>query len=399
MRVALIDPSLFTLPYDSALLRGLTARGQDVRFFARSQRPGEAGADTSTNIEAVFYPLAESSIARRLPAAARLVIKGADHALSLARLWRLLKKWSPDAIHFQWLPLPSADLLFLPAFRRIAPVILTVHDTEAFNGNPTARLQGAGFVRALATGDRLIVHTRQGRERLIRMGIAPGRINLMPHGPLGDARQSSSDGNMNGKLTFVLFGKIKPYKGADVLIEAFAGLSPALRAQASLRIVGQPYMDVQPLQARVAALGLSDSITLELRFVADDEISAVFGAGSVAVFPYREIEASGVLSLAIGSGRPIIASRLGSFVESLHDGVHGCLVQPGDVPDLSAALARMIEDRAFAAHAAHSVCQLGRSLPSWSDIAERTISIYADARQATSRHLSTSRSIPGGSAA
>jgi glycosyltransferase involved in cell wall biosynthesis len=379
MRIALVDPSLFTLPYDTALATGLVAAGHEVQFHGRKLRPQDGPGAPALPILPSFYRLAETRTAARLPKRLHLLVKGADHALSMLRLAGLLRRARPDIIHFQWLPLPAIDSPLLAMFRSIAPVVLTVHDTEAFNGSPTARLQGIGFTRALAACDRLIVHTRQGRQRLLGKGIPPERITVLPHGPLLQVVPAPAPDPMQGTLTFVLFGKIKPYKGTDTLIEAFAALPPALRAQARLHIIGQSYIDLAPLHARIAQLGVGDRVDLHARFVAEHDIPAIFGAGTIATFPYREIEASGVLSLAIAFGRPILASRLGAFAEQLEDGVHGCLVAPADRGALAAALARFIEDRAFGARAALHVRDLSGESADWHAIAHRTGAVYAEA--------------------
>ena len=57
-------------------------------------------------------------------------------------------------------------------------------------------------------------------ERVTRLALVSGP------GPLDEVPPPPPD-PMRGPLTLVLFGKIKPYKGADVLIEAFARLPDA----------------------------------------------------------------------------------------------------------------------------------------------------------------------------
>jgi glycosyltransferase involved in cell wall biosynthesis len=314
-----------------------------------------------------------------LPGPLRLAIKGIDHGVSLLRLLRRLAAERPDIIHFQWLPLPALDRILLGQFRKIAPVVLTVHDTNAFNGDPTARLQAIGFASALAACDRLVVHTHQGEARLRAMGIPAAKIAQLPHGLLG-ARARTGEDAASGDLRFVLFGKIKPYKGADLLIKAFAALPAALRAQARVLIVGQAYMKLQPLRDLAADRGVADRVHIEDRFVGDRELADLFAPNSVAVFPYREIEASGVLSLAIAHGRPIIASRLGMFAEALTDGVHGTLVTPGDAAGLTASMAGMIEDREFTRSAGRAVARLARDVPDWTEIGRRTVLLYAACR-------------------
>lgn len=389
MRIAVIDPSLFTLPYDRALVEGLQQVGHTVRLYGRPLRPDD-GAEAGAEVVPAFYRMASSRFVNRQPSSVRLALKGLDHAWSMARLLGRLRRERPDVIHFQWLPLPLIDSLLLDQFKRIAPLVLTVHDTNPFNGDPSVALQSRGFQRCLDKFDRLIVHTAQGELRLRRMGIPPGRISVQPHGLLVPPVPGEPD-KMTGRLTFLLFGKIKPYKGADTLIEAFAQVAPELRDQASVKIVGKPYMDLEPLRALAEATGFL--IDIDPGYLSDAAVAELFARpGTVAVFPYREIEASGVMFLAIANGRPIIASKLGSFAELLTDGTHGHLVPPDDPAALSAAITDMIADRTFAAHCAACVRSLADNVPSWQDIARRIEAIYraaATARPAPTAPLVT----------
>jgi glycosyltransferase involved in cell wall biosynthesis len=376
MRAALVDPSLFTLPYDRALAQGLQAAGHTARLYARA--PGANDNDAAgVDLVDCFYRVAGSRAVAWLPGRLRLGIKGLDHAASMLLLQRRLRAERPDVIHFQWLPLPVLDRRMLAGFAATAPLVLTVHDTDPFNGDPSAALQARGLFACLPAFARIIVHTEQGRARLLAQGAPADRLLVMPHGPLVEPADAPPD-PMQGALRFVLFGKIKPYKGVDVLIEAFAALPPALRSQARLHVVGKPYMDLAPLHALAEARGIADRLTIEARFVGDGEMAAIFPPGAVAVFPYREIEASGVMSIALAHGRPIVASALGNFAETLQDGVHGHLVPPGDAPALTAALAHMIDNRSFAACCAREAGLLARAAPGWAEIGRRTAAVYAE---------------------
>jgi glycosyltransferase involved in cell wall biosynthesis len=379
MRIALIDPSLFTLPYDAALAEGLAQAGHQVRLYGR--RPGNDENELQgTPLVPTFYKVANSRVGNMLPGPLRLALKGADHAASMLRLHALLARNRPDVIHFQWLPLPVLDRRFLPALRRIAPLVLTVHDTQPFNGNPSARLQSLGMQGSFAAFDRLIVHTTQGEARMRALGIDPGRLAVLPHGVLSSAAGRMED-SMTGMLTFVLFGKIKPYKGIDTLLRAYAALPPELRGQARLHVVGKPYMDLLPLTTLADELGIRGALTLEPRFASDAELPELFGSGRVAVFPYREIEASGVLGIAMTHGRPILASNLASFAETVTNGVEGLLVPADDADALAKAMAQFITDRNFAASCARNAVRRVGMIPSWREIAERTEILYRAAKR------------------
>jgi glycosyltransferase involved in cell wall biosynthesis len=80
------------------------------------------------------------------------------------------------------------------------------------------------------------------------------------------------------------FGLIRPYKGIDVLLEAWRGIEDA-----ELWVVGLPKMDLAPLRAAAPP-----GVRFVPRFVADDEIPAFFRRADLVVLPYREIEQSGL---------------------------------------------------------------------------------------------------------
>ncbi len=397
MRIAMIDPSLFTLPYDRGLIGGLEQNGHAVTLFGRKPSADDNGVG-SVDLAATFYRLSGSRVVSLLPRAVRLAIKGLEHPLSMLELLQRLARLRPDVIHFQWLALPLIDRRLLKAFRRVAPLVSTVHDTNPFNGDPSSRLQASGFLAALGLFDRLIVHTEQGRSRLSAQGLAPERLSILPLGNTRIAPATKADDAMDGPLTFLLFGKIKPYKGADLLIEAFAKLPHHLREQARVRIIGKPYMELTPLLDRIRELRLAHLISVESGFIADDDLPALFAPGTVAVFPYREIDGSGVLPEVLAHARPVVATSLGMFRETIVDGVHGHLVPPEDTQALAASLAHLIEDRGFAAACSRNAAALSNQAPSWSAIAQQTMQVYLSAasqRQGTVRGISSDRPLVG----
>ena len=377
MRVAIIDPSLFTLPYDNALANGLITIGHDVKLYGRTV--GQDDNDvTNVDLIPIFYAASRKVSSMRVPRSVYLAFKGVDHVWSMAKLLRLLQHQQPDIIHFQWLPLPLVDRRFLSRFRKVAPLILTVHDTNPFNGDPSATVQSHGVSALFSEFDRLIVHTKQGISRLESFGASIDRIALLPHGKMFDSVTTLDPDPMSSDITFLMFGKIKPYKGIDILIKAFSILPEDLQQQARVRIVGKPYMDMSQLYSVIQSSGVQERISIEPRFIKDTEIPNLFGNGIVAVFPYRELEASGVLSQVLAFGRPIIASRVGIFSEVLQNGIHGCLVSPDNIDELAAAMAKMINDKLFASSCSSAVIELNNQSEDWINVAGKTAKLYAE---------------------
>jgi glycosyltransferase involved in cell wall biosynthesis len=374
MKTAIIDPSLFTIPYDAALVSALEAEGAEVLFFGRGERPGETVPEALA-LRRHFYRATER-LRSALPAAAFRLAKGAEHVADMLRLQRALAAARPDIIHFQWAPLPVADKRLMALFRRLAPCILTVHDTTPFNGSPNSSLQQMGALAVFDAFDRLIVHTEQGRQALLRRGIPDTKVAVVPHGVL--ALGEAAPKPQGAERTVLLFGKIKPYKGTDLLIEAFARLPEATRRATRLKIVGEPFIDLEKLKARAGALGIADRVTWDLRYVDDAEIGAILADADVLAFPYREIDASGVLMAAFPYGKPIVASAIGAFRELLEDGTHGRLVPQEDPAALAAALEDVLADPARAAAMGARVRALADGIPGWDEIARRTLGLYRD---------------------
>jgi glycosyltransferase involved in cell wall biosynthesis len=373
MRAALVDPSLFTIPYDCALFDALKRAGADPTLYGRRLR-GHEEMRLAVRAEPHFYRLSEGW-GRHLPKPMGKFLKGAEHALDMGRLLRRFRNERPDILHFQWAPLPMIDRRYLAALKRVAPIVLTVHDTTPFNATPSTKLQRIGATDIFGRFDHLIVHSQGARTELMARGLDAARISVVPHGLLPVAPPSVSV-ERGAEQTILLFGKLKHYKGIDLLIEAFALLPEALKARARLRIVGEAQMPLAPLQARAQALGIGARIDWDLRYVAEAEIGGILAGADIIAFPYREIDTSGVLMAAVPYGKPIVASAIGAFAELLRDGVHGRLVPPEQPQALSVALADLLADPVRARAMGAAVQSLGDTMPSWDDIAGRTLALY-----------------------
>ena len=81
------------------------------------------------------------------------------------------------------------------------------------------------------------------------------------------------------------FGLVRPYKGTDVLLEAFRQIEGA-----ELWVVGAPRMPMEPLHALAARV--SGRVRFVERFITEPEIPAFMRRADLVVLPYRNIEQS-----------------------------------------------------------------------------------------------------------
>ena len=369
MRVHLVDPSAFTPPYDHALAASLAAAGAEVELFTSRFAYGPVMPAAGYRREELFYRLA----ARVGNDRARRLVKLAEHVPDMLRYRR--RSAAADVVHFQWLTVQHLDGGLLPERRRGRPLLLTAHDVLPREARPGQR---AAQRRLYGRFDAVIAHSEHGRRRLIdELGVERERVHVIPHGVfahLAERRiedQSARPTFQTEKPVVLCFGLMRPYKGIDVLLDAWRGIEGA-----ELWIVGMPRMDVAPLRAAAPP-----SVRFVPRFVGDAELPAYFRAASLVVLPYREIDQSGVLFTALAFGRPLLLSDVGGFPEIAATGA-ARIVPAGDPGALHDALASLIADPAALGEMAVAAQRACAGEYSWSVIARRTLDLYERLRAA-----------------
>jgi glycosyltransferase involved in cell wall biosynthesis len=298
----------------------------------------------------------------------------------MARLGRILDTFRAEILHCQWSPLPVVDRVAFRWLRRRMPLVLTLHDSKPYNGAGGA-LMRAGYLGLVHDVDAVIVHTREAARRLAATGLESTRIHHVPHGLINTASATPGRPSRPGfRLVLLQFGKIKPYKGVDVLLEALALMPPALRARLDVRIVGKPHLDTAPLERFVAENGLQGTVRFRFKFVDQIELDRLLGETDAILLPYREIDASGVAMTAIARGLPVLASAIEGFEELFEDGRGARLVPPGRPDKLADVLCAWAAAPEMLDALARAMCQRRAAMPTWDEIAGRTLAVYAQAR-------------------
>jgi glycosyltransferase involved in cell wall biosynthesis len=231
--------------------------------------------------------------------------------------------------------------------------------------------------------DAIIVHTRQAQQRAESIGVDPAVIHRIPHGLLGNRSHLIpfvKRRPLRDRLVLLQFGKIKPYKGIDLLLKALTLVPRELHNRLDVRIVGKPYMDTAGMEQYVEANDLAGCITFRFEFVSEAEEERLFADADAVILPYRAIDASGVMMTAIARGVPILATDIGGFRELFEsEGGGALLVPPGD----AAALSRVIAEWASAPERLHALAEAmlvrRAGIPSWDEIARRHLAVYAEA--------------------
>jgi len=365
MRVQLVDPSAFTPPYDRALAAALARQGAEVELLTSRFLYGPVPQADGYRVEERFY---RRSTGRGLDAPARRVFKLAEHVPDMLRLRRAA---DADVVHYQWLTVPALDAALLPPRR---PRLMTAH--YVLPPQPSRR-QVAAARRLFGRMDAVIAHSEHGARRLREeVGLPPESVRVIHHGAFDYLTELPRERPLPPELegaegpVILFFGLLRPYKGVDVLLEAFRRIEGA-----ELWIVGNPRMEVEPL--RRAAEEVPGRVRFVTRFVEDAEIPAILRRADLLVLPYRDAEHSGVLYSGLAFGKPLVLSSVGGFPEVA---AHGAarLVPPEDPAALATALAELVADDEARAELATAARAAAAGPYSWDAAAACTLDLYRE---------------------
>jgi glycosyltransferase involved in cell wall biosynthesis len=233
----------------------------------------------------------------------------------------------------------------------VGPYVLTVHNLlphdehTAFN-----QLAYRWIYRAPRI---LMVHTdRMARELQRNFGVAPSRILVVEHGfdhpiahdPVARTVWRQRNGIAEDAGVVLFFGQIAPYKGLNLLLQAFARVGADRMRH--LVIAGKCIDSRLQKELENAIRNHPHAARIHWldEFVPHGEVPSLIHAADCLAMPYRYIDQSGVLLLALSSGLPIVATDVGSIREYVSPGI-GEVVPVGDVDAFASALDRVVSRR------------------------------------------------------
>jgi glycosyltransferase involved in cell wall biosynthesis len=369
VRVSLIDPVSYTLPYDTSLASALARRGHEVDLIAAAFAHGAAPEPVGFRRHDLFFTVSARLLARRPRSRARFAVKGLEYLPDLVRADREITHLDPEIVHVQWLGIPDVDRLWLRRLARRRGLIFTAHDVLPRRTERRLELWRTIF----AAVDRVVVHGAAAVERLTELGVPPERIARIPHplftGPADELRPP------NGR-TLLHFGFLRSTKGLDILLRALPGIAAEV-PDVRLVVAGDPLEPVDGLERLASELGVAPYVEWRLGYVADAEIPGLLEQATAVVLPYRKIESSGVLATALGHGRPAVVSDVGSLGETVREFGAGLVVPPEDPAALAAACVRLLLDARTREDAFRGTERARRAL-SWDAAAEAHERLYAD---------------------
>lgn len=366
--------------YTDELAAALVAAGWTVHLATGRDHPSDTPGGVV--IHRMFPYVRGRQLAGRLVRRLHLsrLVNGITHLVADALVVNIACR--REVVHVQgeeWPPLGAALAGMLRAAGR--PVVYTPHNTFSRDGRSYERTNA--LIRRWA--HTIVVHSSYDLEALAPSEAA--KAIVIPHGEYGglaqhgspdaDVRESRAQlGASEDELVVLLFGRLRPDKGIRDLLTAGA-------ATTGVRVVlaGEDDGGLVGIEGLLADARLHGRVVLRRGFVAPTEMGSLFAAADVVALPYSRASASGVLLLAYGYARPVLAYPVGGLPEYILDGQTGWLCDRADPEALAARLADIVRsgrmecrERGREAHA------ISEQRFGWDTIAARTIECYERAR-------------------
>jgi glycosyltransferase involved in cell wall biosynthesis len=199
--------------------------------------------------------------------------------------------------------------------------------------------------RTLSGFDRLVFPSRHHLLAYVAAGYPRARSRLLRN-PLPEVDGVSATppgGTEQEPLRLLFLGPLRDHKGAEVLFEAIAGLSPQM-----VRVVLHGWAtaeQLEQLERTLAARRLQGRVR-HGGFVSPTRVTETLLECDAIVVPSLAAENCPLAIIeALALGRPVLASRIGGIPELVQDGENGLLFAPGDAEGLRSAIAQLASDR------------------------------------------------------
>lgn len=266
--------------------------------------------------------------------AERLVL--ALHGYALQRGWQsaiLTPRQAPRALRKSRFSIVHAHLLRAALCIAVTPgktslAVLTHHYADYYVQNHR-RFHAGLDSWSISKVDQVVAVSNHCAQYVERFNSRCAHIPNGWSGKLGTAR---------GGRSIVCVSHLRPEKGVDVLLRAYAVLPSSNRP--GLLIAGSG-SEAAPLRRLSRELGLAQDVSF-LGFV-DNPMQALANA-AILVQPSK-MEAQGLSVLeGMAAGLPVVASRVGGLPELVQPGVTGELFTAGNHEELAAHLKRLLAD-------------------------------------------------------
>lgn len=247
--------------------------------------------------------------------------------------------------------------LYAPCFgfilrRVLARKIVIVDNVMPHDWFPLSRMLAR---YALSSADIFITHSSLVTDEIVKL-FPCAYVKQFPH-PVFEVKLSKTQkaearkklilGWPSDAKIVLFFGYVKPYKGLDTLIRAYAILQKRFGGKIMLVVAGEmreSWVKYQRLAFHdlgiVNGIYYTHSKSNGTGYVPDEKVELYFSAADLLVLPYKRATQSGVIELARNFRLPVIATNVGNLRDQIET-----VVPPNDPQALADAITDFFDFR------------------------------------------------------
>lgn len=245
---------------------------------------------------------------------------------------------------------------------------------------PLGRHLIPGYVETYQKADRILSGSTYTLNMLKDLfAIADSRIELLfENGITKEFLNHSNQGQENQKIELLFVGRLVPYKGADILIEAIARLQPSIQDRISLTIIGDG-SEREALHQRVQALNLTNTVKFT-GWIKQQDTLEYYRKSDIFCFPSIREFGGAVVMEAMACGLPCIVVNNGGIGEYVTDET-GFRLEPLSreylIQEMANKITRLIQDPDLRKAMSFQATQKAQEFE-WSTKARRVVEIYQE---------------------
>ena len=367
MKVLLIDQiAKVNYKYTFPLANGLVKSGCEVLLVIDQKKEKENCICERIN----YFNTDEKGISK--------LDKLKNYICSYRKIENLIKNNNFDVLHTEWFSFSPIDYYYIKKFKRQYGVryVSTVHDILPFN----SKFYDMPFHEKLyELADSVILQAPGNVQRFAELFPQYKEKTVMiPHGHMLDyvetvdkeVSRKKLDIPLN-KIVILFFGQIKKVKGVDLLLKALVKLKDKC-PDIFVVIAGSIWQsDFTECQRIIEENDFSNCLRTDIKYIPDEEVKYYYSAADACVLPYTDVYQSGVIQLAYGYQKAVIASNLPAFTQFVKENETGFIAKSGDVESLVQAMERAVIKKDSLNQIGKSGYELVKDKLNWDDLARR----------------------------
>ena len=206
------------------------------------------------------------------------------------------------------------------------PVVTTIHDYHTHEGEKSATTEFIQKLQMMISDKVVFLTQHQEQEALKEYPNKDQQFTVLPHPILNSSVQHNL--GHSKEMKFLFLGRIKTYKGYKLVIAS------AENDKIKHITIAGDGDEINATNPKINSIN---------RHLTDQEVIELLSTHHVLLLPYTETSQSGILTLGIDSGIPMILSQLPGLKEQL-DNDCGIWIKP-TVEELSTAMNKIQSDK------------------------------------------------------